>query len=96
MRRFNSSTNRTALLRRQINRCQAWRRWVSGVLRLMATRKSPPLRRSRWTSVFRFGPSRCMIFFLPVVLVTDTSIVRSSRNLPSRTFSSNPTAPCSK
>ena len=64
------------------------RRLVIGVLRLMATRKSARLRRSRWASVFRFGPSRSMIFFLPAVLVTETSIVRSSRNLPSRTFSS--------
>ena len=44
---------------------------------------------SRCSSVARFGPSRFRMFrFFSVVLVTETSIVRSSRSLPSRTFRS--------
>ena len=41
----------------------------------------------------RFGPMRRRIFFFSTVLVTETSIVRSSRNSLSRTFSSSATAP---
>ncbi len=36
------------------------------------------------------------MFFFSAVFVTDTSMVRSSRSAPSRTFSSSVTAPCNR
>ena len=89
MRRFSSSTSRTALLRRRTSRRQASRRSAIGMLLADGDAKvALVLAAAAWSSVARFGPSRRRIRFFSAVLVTETSIVRSSRSSPSRTFSS--------
>ena len=81
-RRFSSSTSRTTLLRRITSRRQA-ACFSALVPRLsMAMRKSAWFSRSRCLSVARFGASRLSMRFFSAVLVTEISIVRSSRSSP--------------
>ena len=57
-----------------------------------AMRKSAWFSRSRCLIVARFGASRLSVRFFSAVLVTEISIVRSSRSSPCCTFSSSSTA----
>ena len=91
-RKFSSSTNLTARPRRIVSCRQAARRSSSGLVFEMAIWKSLWFSTSSRRTVFTFGGIRCKIRFFSAVLVTDTSIVRSNRNSPSRTFSNAVTA----